>query len=103
MAECVERDDRILLFGTGHSHLLAEEGHYAVGGLANVVPMLESSLMLHQSSILSGKLERIGGRRTAGIRAVSAASRRNDLHLFQQRGELRARRNGLVGKTTWTD
>ncbi len=61
MAECVERDDRILLFGTGHSHMLAEEGHYRAGGLANVVPILESSLMLHESSIVSGKLERTAG------------------------------------------
>jgi uncharacterized phosphosugar-binding protein len=61
MAECVERDDRILLFGTGHSHMLAEEGHYRAGGLANVVPMLESALMLHESSIVSGKLERMAG------------------------------------------
>jgi uncharacterized phosphosugar-binding protein len=61
MADCVERDDRLLLFGTGHSHMLAEEGHYRAGGLANVVPMLESSLMLHESSIVSGKLERTSG------------------------------------------
>ncbi len=61
MADCVEHDDRILLFGTGHSHMLAEEGHYRAGGLANVVPMLESDLMLHESSILSGKLERTPG------------------------------------------
>jgi uncharacterized phosphosugar-binding protein len=61
MAECIERDDRILLFGTGHSHMLAEEGHYRAGGLANAVPMLESSLMLHESSIVSGKLERTAG------------------------------------------
>jgi uncharacterized phosphosugar-binding protein len=61
MAECVVHDDRILLFGTGHSHMLAEEGHYRAGGLANVVPMLESALMLHESSIVSGKLERLAG------------------------------------------
>jgi uncharacterized phosphosugar-binding protein len=61
MAECVQRDDRILLFGTGHSHMLAEEGHYRAGGLANVVPMLQSALMLHEGSILSGRLERTPG------------------------------------------
>jgi uncharacterized phosphosugar-binding protein len=61
MAECVERDDRILLFGTGHSHMLPEEGHYRAGGLANVVPMLQPALMLHESSILSGRLERTAG------------------------------------------
>ncbi len=61
MAECIEHDDRILLFGTGHSHILAEEGHYRAGGLANVVPMLQPALMLHESSLLSGRLERTAG------------------------------------------
>lgn len=61
MADCVAHDARILLFGTGHSHMLAEEGHYRAGGLANVVPMLQSALMLHEGSILSGRLERTAG------------------------------------------
>jgi uncharacterized phosphosugar-binding protein len=61
MAECIERGHRILLFGTGHSHMLAEEGHYRAGGLANAVPMLQPAFMLHESSIMSGKLERTAG------------------------------------------
>lgn len=51
----------VYLFGTGHSHLLAEEGHFRAGGLAPVVPILISSLMLHESAINSGKLERMSG------------------------------------------
>ncbi len=65
MTEVVMRDDRIFLFGTGHSHLLAEEGHFRAGGLANVVPILLSTLMLHEGALLSARLER-----TAGIAAV---------------------------------
>jgi len=61
MTEAVMRDDRIFLFGTGHSHMLAEEGHFRAGGLANVVPILLPALMLHEGSTLSAHLERTSG------------------------------------------
>ena len=61
MADTISRDGRIFVFGTGHSHLLAEEGHYRAGGLAPVVPILSSALMLHEGAILSGQLERTSG------------------------------------------
>ncbi len=57
----IKRDGLIYLFGTGHSHMLAEEGHYRAGGLAPVVPVLVSSLMLHQSASTSSLLERLTG------------------------------------------
>lgn len=65
MTETLQRDGRILLFGTGHSHMLAEEGHFRAGGLANVVPVLLSALMLHEGTVLSGRLERTAGIATA--------------------------------------
>ena len=61
MAETISADRRIFLFGTGHSHMLAEEGHYRAGGLAPVVPILLSSLSLNESAVLSGQLERTAG------------------------------------------
>jgi uncharacterized phosphosugar-binding protein len=61
MAETTQRDQRIFLFGTGHSHLLAEEGFYRAGGLANVVPMLIEHLMLHHLPSLGSRLERTPG------------------------------------------
>lgn len=61
MAATIAADRRIFVFGTGHSHMLAEEGHYRAGGLAPVVPILLSSLMLHEDSLLSGVLERTPG------------------------------------------
>jgi uncharacterized phosphosugar-binding protein len=61
MAETTRRDQRIFLFGTGHSHLLAEEGFYRAGGLANVVPMLIEHLMLHHLPSLGSRLERTPG------------------------------------------
>lgn len=39
MTEAARSGGRILIFGSGHSHLLAEEGHYRAGGLACVVPI----------------------------------------------------------------
>jgi len=61
IAESIKSGGIIYLFGTGHSHLLALEGHHRAGGLAPVCPILTSSLMLHESSITAGKLERIVG------------------------------------------
>lgn len=51
----------VYLFGTGHSHMLCEEGHYRAGGLAPVCPILSSSLMLHEGAVASTQLERVSG------------------------------------------
>jgi len=61
MIDTVQQDKRIFTFGTGHSHMLAEESHFRAGGLANAVPMLYPALMLHDSARLSGELERTPG------------------------------------------
>ena len=61
MAETTRKDLRIFVFGTGHSHMLAEEGFYRAGGLANVVPMLTEHMMLHHLPSLGSRLERTPG------------------------------------------
>ena len=61
MIDVILHDGRIFTFGTGHSHLLAEESHFRAGGLANAVPMLLSALMLHEGARLSSDLERTPG------------------------------------------
>ena len=61
MAETTRRDQRIFLFGTGHSHLLAEEAFYRAGGLANAVPILTEHFMLHHLPALGSRLERTPG------------------------------------------
>ncbi len=61
MTAAVIREDRIFAFGTGHSHMLAVEGHFRAGGLANVVPILLSALMVHEGALLSARLERTPG------------------------------------------
>ncbi|NMB24849.1 MAG: SIS domain-containing protein [Firmicutes bacterium] len=49
------------IFGTGHSHMLAEELFYRAGGFANVNAMLETGLMLHEGAAKSTALERLHG------------------------------------------
>lgn len=48
-------------FGSGHSHMLAEELFYRAGGLVRVRPILFEGLMLHASAPLSTTLERMPG------------------------------------------
>ena len=48
-------------FGTGHSHLIAEEFYYRAGGLVSVNPILFDGLMLHRDPVLSTHLERLSG------------------------------------------
>jgi uncharacterized phosphosugar-binding protein len=57
-ADCLIRETWIYLFGTGHSHMLAEELFYRAGGLARIVPMLHEPFMLHQSASSSTERER---------------------------------------------
>jgi uncharacterized phosphosugar-binding protein len=61
IVQAVEAGGQVYLFGTGHSHMLAEEGHYRAGGFAAVCPVLCSSLMLHEGAVASTKLERTSG------------------------------------------
>lgn len=51
----------IYIFGTGHSHMLAEEIFYRAGGLASVYPILVDELMLHRKASISSEIERIEG------------------------------------------
>lgn len=60
-ADALEGDNNIFLFGTGHSHMLAEELFYRAGGLVKINPVLETSLMLHESASKSTEIERLEG------------------------------------------
>lgn len=59
--ETYKKDGMIYIFGTGHSHMMAEEGHFRAGGFAPICPILSSNLMLHESAILSSAVERTEG------------------------------------------
>ncbi len=56
-----EGDNLVYVFGTGHSHILAEEVHYRAGGLACMVPILATATMLHEGAVASSATERLEG------------------------------------------
>lgn len=49
------------LFGTGHSHMAAEEAYYRAGGLVPVAPIFFPALMQHEGPVTSTRLERLPG------------------------------------------
>jgi len=49
------------VFGTGHSHFIAEEVYYRAGGLVPVNAILFPPLMQHEGPVTSTKLERLPG------------------------------------------
>jgi len=49
------------LFGTGHSHMLAEEVFYRAGGLIPINPMLDPSVVLSGGALRSTETERRSG------------------------------------------
>ena len=61
MADAIQNDKRIFIFGTGHSHMMMEETFYRAGGVPAAVPIFITSLMLHESAGLSSRMERIAG------------------------------------------
>jgi len=61
MVQTIIGGGRIFLFGTGHSHMLAEEGFFRAGGLAQAVPIFSTALMLHEKPTFSSYLERTAG------------------------------------------
>ncbi|MFE6996239.1 SIS domain-containing protein [Microbacterium sp. NPDC057659] len=61
VADTMQRGNRFWVFGSGHSHLLAEELWGRAGGLVDVHPILEPALMLHEGLEKSSRLERLPG------------------------------------------
>lgn len=61
LGDALARDGWLYVFGTGHSHLVAEEIFYRAGGLAHAVPMLDSRVMLHEDAIGATYTEREEG------------------------------------------
>lgn len=61
ITESIKQGGRFYTFGTGHSHLIAEDIYNRAGGLALVSAILEPSLMLHEEPNKSTYLERLDG------------------------------------------
>ncbi len=60
-ANALQQGGTVYAFGTGHSHMLAEELFYRAGGLVKVHPILDEPLMLHVGASRSSHIERLPG------------------------------------------
>jgi uncharacterized phosphosugar-binding protein len=61
IAQCFTRDGMLYVFGSGHSHIFAEEVFYRAGGSARISPILRPAHMLHEGARRSSELERQPG------------------------------------------
>jgi len=59
--ETLKQDGMLYAFGSGHSHMMAEELFYRAGGLAAVCPIFDTAAMLHESAAKSSQIERMSG------------------------------------------
>ena len=85
-ADALRKDGFVFAFGTGHSHLLAEELFYRAGGLARVCPIFEDALMLHRAAARSSALERMPGLAAALLDDVDAVRHGGVMFLFSNSG-----------------
>ena len=61
VADTIKNGGLIFTFGCGHSHLPGLDAFYRAGGLANVSPMLDTDLMLHNGAAKSSRMEKMTG------------------------------------------
>ncbi|WP_120634596.1 sugar isomerase domain-containing protein [Ruegeria sp. EL01] len=61
LANIVRQDKLIYAFGTGHSHMIPMEMFGRAGGLANVVAVLDPSILNGFGAMRSGSMERLSG------------------------------------------
>lgn len=61
VADALAADRFLYAFGTGHSHMLAEEIFYRAGGLARACAILDPPLMLHEGAAESSRREQQPG------------------------------------------
>ena len=62
LGQALASNQWLYAFGTGHSHLIAEEIFYRAGGLARACPILDERFMLHKDAIQATYNEREEGR-----------------------------------------
>ncbi len=61
IVESIKAGGRFYVFGSGHSHMVAEEIYIRAGGLAYVKAILPPELMLHEMPNKSTYIERLSG------------------------------------------
>jgi uncharacterized phosphosugar-binding protein len=58
VAQCIQSNGIVHVFGCGHSHILGEELFYRAGGMVPINPILIEDLMLHKGAVRSSQLEK---------------------------------------------
>ncbi len=109
IANALEAEGVLHVFGCGHSHLLAEEAFYRAGGLAAVNPILDRRLMFLEGALASTHAERESGYaarvleredvRPADVAIVASNSGRNAVPI-EMALELRARGVKVIAITS---
>ena len=94
VADALARGGSVHVFGTGHSHMLAEELFYRAGGLVRVRPILFEGLMLHAGAELSTSLERLPGVAAALLEQHPIDARRRARRRLQLGRQRRRPRDG---------
>ncbi len=61
VADTLLADGVIHTFGTGHSHLIADEAFFRAGGIAAINPILDESLVFLKGALESTRIERVAG------------------------------------------
>lgn len=61
VADTIKAGGLVYTFGCGHSHLPGLDAFYRAGGLANVSPMLDTDLMLHNGAAKASRMEKMSG------------------------------------------
>ena len=61
VADSISHDGVIHTFGTGHSHLIAEDAFFRAGGIASVNPILDERLIFLKGALESTRAERESG------------------------------------------
>lgn len=57
LAQCIQKNRIVHVFGCGHSHMFGEELFYRAGGLAPINPILIEDVMLHKGGVRSSHFE----------------------------------------------
>lgn len=82
----LQQGGTVYAFGTGHSHMLAEELFYRAGGLVKVHPILDAPLMLHVDASRSSQIERLPGYAATLLGGHVSPSSGDTVFLFSNSG-----------------
>jgi uncharacterized phosphosugar-binding protein len=61
VADALVADGVVHTFGTGHSHLIADEAFFRAGGIAAINPILDERLVFLKGALESTRAERVSG------------------------------------------